>query len=253
MQGKYGLLLTDIFALEHKIAIFERMMHHAAHIIERIGKIIMKVLLWGVFSFLVVNTIIFFYYNSEIYSDIDDLPTGSDAVMILGASVKGNKLSQILQDRAETAIQVYQAKKAAKILISGDGDPEDFYDEVATIKKYLINRGIPPHIVFVDNGGFDTYDSLWRAKHIFGITHITISTQRFHLPRALLIAHGLGIQAEWIAADRTVYTNAERNALRESFARIKAVWDIIFKNQPAINTGDRIDIHGNGNAYTDDN
>ena len=225
------------------------MMHHAAQVIERIGIIIMKILLRGVFLFLVVNTIIFFYYERYMVAEITNLEGNADAVIILGASVKGNKLSQIVQDRTETAIQVYQQGKAEKILISGDGDDEN-YNEVATINRYLINRSIPPADIFVDFAGYDTYDSMWRAEKIYGVQSVIISTQRFHLPRALLIARTLGMDAEGIIADRTVYSNAERNSLRESFARIKAIINLTLKSDPAVSTGDSIDIHGRGNTST---
>ena len=87
------------------------MMHHAAHLIERTWIIIMKILLWGVFLFLLVNTFIFFYYERFMYSSADSISDQADAVIILGASVQWNQLSQIVQDRAEAAIQVYQQKK----------------------------------------------------------------------------------------------------------------------------------------------
>lgn len=132
-----------------------------------------------------------------MFTDVIDLPGKADAVMILGSSVRGNKLSQIVQDRAEAAIQVYQQGKASKIFITGDGDSsEQYYNEVATINRYLINRSIPPVDIFVDFAGYDTYDSLWRAQKLYGIQTLIISTQRFHLPRALLIARTLGIDAE---------------------------------------------------------
>lgn len=66
------------------------------------------------------------------------------------------------------AIEVYEEKKAEKILISGDGDSKDpYYNEVKTILTYLINRGIPVDAILLDNAGYDTYTSLRRAKHIF--------------------------------------------------------------------------------------
>lgn len=164
--------------------------------------------------------------------------------------MKGNKLSQIVQDRTETAIQVYQQGKADKIIISGDGDDEN-YNEVAAINRYLINRSISPADIFVDFAGYDTYDSMWRAQKIYGIDSLIISTQRFHLPRALLIARTLGIKAEGIIADRTIYSNAEKNSLRESFARIKAIIDLMLHSDAAVPTGEKIDIHGKGNTSTD--
>lgn len=186
-----------------------------------------------------------------MFADVTDLPEQADAVMILGSSVRGNKLSQIVQDRVETAIQIYQAEKAEKIIISGDGDSsQQYYNEVASINRYLINRGIPPIDIFVDFAGYDTYDSLRRAQKIYGIESLVISTQRFHLPRALLIARTLGINAQGIIADRTVYHSAARNSLRESFARMKAILNLLLQSKPAVSTDSFIDIHGEGNTST---
>lgn len=186
-----------------------------------------------------------------MFTSVVDLPEKADAVMILGSSVRGNKLSQIVQDRTEAAIQVYQQWKASKIFISGDGDSsQQYYNEVASINRYLINRSISPADIFVDFAWYDTYDSIWRAQKIYGIKSLIISTQRFHLPRALLIARTLGIDAEWIIADRTIYTSAERNSLRESFARIKAILELLFHTSPAVPTGESVDITGKGNTST---
>lgn len=168
----------------------------------------------------------------------------ADAVLILGSSVKGNQLSQIVQDRVEAAIQIYSDGKASKILISGDGDDPTYYNEVKSINTYLLNRSIPPADIFVDFAGYDTYDSLWRAKEIYGIETLIVSTQRFHMPRALLIARNLGMNAHGIIADRTIYKSAERNSLRESFARIKAIIDLVVHSKPAFYTDEKIDIHG---------
>lgn len=186
-----------------------------------------------------------------MYSSADTITGQADAVIILGASVQWNQLSQIVQDRAEAAIQVYQQKRAAKILISGDGDDaQKYYNEVASINRYLINRSIPPADIFVDFAWYDTYDSLRRAKEIYGVNSLIIATQRFHLPRALMIARHLNIDAEGVIADRTIYKSAERNSLRESFARIKAIANLILQSDPAVSTGEKIDIRGQGNTST---
>lgn len=197
-----------------------------------------------------INTFIFFFYDKYISTSPESFSDEAEAVIILGSSVQGNQLSQIVQDRVEAAIEVYLEGKAAKILISGDGDDAKYYNEVKSINKYLLNRGIPPADVFVDFAGYDTYDSLWRAKEIYDIETLIISTQRFHLPRSLLIARTLGLDAYGIVADRTVYKSAAKNSLRESFARIKALIELALHSKPAVFTGEMIDIHGMGNTST---
>ena len=53
---------------------------------------------------------------------------------------------------------------------------------------YLVAHGIPAAKVVRDFAGRDTYDSCARAKRIFGVEHLTVVTQTYHLPRAVATA-----------------------------------------------------------------
>ncbi|MEK7104388.1 MAG: ElyC/SanA/YdcF family protein, partial [Patescibacteria group bacterium] len=145
-----------------------------------------------------------------IYQDVSKAPK-AQTVMILGASVYRNKtMSDMLKDRANTAIEIYKAGKAENILVSGDGKEKN-YNEVEVVNSYLLEQGIPKEKILLDYYGFDTYDSLYRARDIFGIKNIIISTQNFHLPRAIFIAQGLGLEAYGIVADKHNYKNMKLN------------------------------------------
>jgi len=171
--------------------------------------------------------------SSYIYQDISKIPN-AQTVMILGASVLRNKtMSDMLKDRADTAIDVYNSNKADNILISGDGQAKN-YNEVEVVNSYLLEQGIPKEKILLDYYGFDTYDSLYRARDIFGIKNLIISTQNFHLPRALFIAQSLGIQAYGITADKHKYKNMELNIGRELLATVKAYVDVFYNAKPAV-------------------
>lgn len=166
-----------------------------------------------------------------------------DAVLILGASVfESGKLSDILSDRVDTAIDLYEKGAAKKILVSGDHG-QDSYDEVNSIKDYLLDKGIPARDIFLDHAGFDTYDSLFRAKAIFKVHNLAITTQKFHLSRAVYIAAHLGMDVYGIPSDRHKYQKIAYFELREFFARIKAFFDVRFNAQPKY-LGEQIPITG---------
>lgn len=63
------------------------------------------------------------------------------------------------------------------------------------MKVDLITMGIPEEKIYGDYAGFRTLDSVVRAKEIFGQSEYTIITQKFHLERALYLAHSKGIDA----------------------------------------------------------
>lgn len=173
-----------------------------------------------------------------------------DAALVLGARVYENgRMSDVFRDRAEVAVSFYEAEKVQKILVSGDHGTEE-YDEVNAAKDFLLSEGVKPEDIFLDHAGFDTYDSVYRAKEIFGVESMVIATQDFHLPRALYIAEELGIDACGASSDLHEYRTESQMEFREIFARSKAWLDVFLKSKPKY-LGEEILISGDGQATWD--
>jgi SanA protein len=122
------------------------------------------------------------------------------------------------------------------------------------MRKYILANapGVDDEAIFMDHAGFDTYDSLYRAKYIFGVDQAIIVTQSFHISRAVYIANSLGIDAVGYAVDETKYKWALRAKwlLREYISRVKAVMDVETDALPTY-TGDPIPITGDGRTTWD--
>ena len=188
-------------------------------------------------------------HASEMYT-ASTVPGSWQVVIVPGASVLRNgQPSDVLADRLLTALDLYQAKKVEKFLLSGDHGQEG-YDEVSVMRDFLLEHGIPDEDLFLDHAGFDTYDTLYRAKVIFGVTSAVISTQKFHLPRALFIADALDFPAIGVIADRQPYVKSALFFAREWPARVKAVLDILAHAQPTY-LGAHIDMEGDGQVTWD--
>lgn len=219
-------------------------------------KYIKRIFLSGVIVFILgicltaySNIYILKQADGYLYQTINGLPH-AQAVMILGARVYNNgQMSDMFRDRVDTAIQVYQAGIVSKILVSGDHGTHG-YDEVNTAREYLLTKGIPAEDIFLDHAGFDTYDSMYRARDIFDVETLIISTQDFHLTRAVYLARALGIEAYGISADRRSYVAIKRNQLREILARFKAFLNIVFHSGPRY-LGAPIPITGEGRTSWD--
>jgi len=181
--------------------------------------------------------------------DAEALPE-ADAILVLGAFVfPDGRVSSILADRLITGIQLYEQGKAPKLLLSGDNGRKD-YDEVNGMKEFVLDRNVPAEDVFMDHAGFNTYESLYRARDIFQVERAIIVTQEYHLLRALYIADQLGIEAYGVPSDRHRYRGMARFELREIFARNKAFfWTKL--QMPPTYLGDVIPISGDGRV-TDD-
>ncbi len=173
-----------------------------------------------------------------------------DCVIVLGAGVYGDDTpSLMLEDRLLRGIELYDKGCAPKLLMSGDHGGL-YYDEVNVMKKYAIGKGVVSSDIFMDHAGFSTYESMYRAKEIFGVDKAIIVTQRYHLSRALYLAEAMGIDAYGVAAEDIDYVGQESRDVREFFARGKDFLTAIFKPKPSV-MGDKIDITGDGDLTND--
>ncbi|WP_292889162.1 ElyC/SanA/YdcF family protein [Nonlabens sp.] len=170
--------------------------------------------------------------------------------IVLGASVKPDKsLSLILQDRVDAALLAYENKKFKKFLLSGDHRTKN-YDEVNAMKNYLNNKGVPDEDIFLDHAGFDTYDSMYRARDIFKVKSAIVFTQEFHLPRALYIGKNMGMTVQGFIADQHEYPGNNRFIRREWLANMKAWIELNIKKRPTY-SGKVIPITGDSKLSHD--
>ena len=192
------------------------------------------------------------YYIEEV-SAISQKP---DVILVLGAGVRpGGSPSNMLEDRLLTAFQLYEAGICDKILVSGDHGTE-YYDEVNVMKSYLVKKGIPSESVFMDHAGFSTYDSIYRAKAIFGVKKILIVTQEYHSFRSLMIANHLDLDAIAVAApilssDVEVYPKQAWYSFRETLARVKDFFWCLAKPEPTF-LGEPISLQASGDLTNDE-
>ena len=155
--------------------------------------------------------------------------TTYDAILVLGAAVYADGTpSTILQDRLDVAIRLYQAGVAPKIIMSGDNRDAN-YNECYNMKSYAIAAGVPSEDVFCDHRGVCTYDSMYRAKNVFGVESLMVVTQSYHLYRALFDANGLGIDAWSVGSDIHEYADQDYYDKREVLARINDFKKVLCK------------------------
>ena len=160
---------------------------------------------------------------------MDWLPN-NDIWLVFWASVKRNlEPSDILKDRLQVAWEAYKKWKIKKIIVSGDNS-KNYYNEPLAMEQYLVKLWVIQDDIYLDYAGFDTFDSLYRAKHVFGVEKLTLFTQDFHLKRALYISKRLWIETYWIETNLHKYVHDSYNARREVLARVKAFLDIEINN-----------------------
>lgn len=173
-----------------------------------------------------------------------------DCIVVFGCQVHSDGTpSHMLEDRLKRAVSLYKLGAAPKLLMSGDhGTPE--YDEVDAMKRYAVEAGIPSADVFMDHAGFSTYETVYRAKEIFGAKKIILVTQRYHLYRAMYIARAMDLEVYGVAADYRQYSGQLARDIREVLARVKDFGMTIFRPKPTY-LGEMIPISGSGELTHD--
>ena len=173
-----------------------------------------------------------------------------DCILVLGCKVYSDgEPSAMLEDRLRRSVELFHAGAAPKLLMSGDHGTVP-YNEVQSMKQYAMDNSIASTDIFMDHAGFSTYESIYRARDIFGAKKIIIVTQEYHLYRALYIANALGLEAYGVHADYRNYAGQFSYDLREILARNKDFVTAIFKPLPT-HLGDAIPIWGNGDLTND--
>lgn len=171
-----------------------------------------------------------------------------DCILVLGSSQPNGTLNRVVRERVDTALTLYESGVSQRLLMSGDHGKVN-YDEVNAMKQYCVDKGVNPDVIFLDHAGFNTYDSIYRAKAIFGIQKMIIVSQEYHLYRAVYIANELGIEAYGVPAEQEADTALITN-LRESVARVKDYFSCAFHIEPTV-LGEPIPISGSAKLSDD--
>jgi SanA protein len=198
--------------------------------------LLLLIILAGCINYYVVSTT-----GNQLFSDVKAIPKNKVGLLLGTAKYedKSRKLiNQYYQHRIDATVELYMAGKIDYIIVSGDNSSQ-FYNEPALMKADLIARGVPAKIIFMDNAGFRTLDSILRCRDIFGQDHFTIISQQFHNERAVFIANHKHVNVvAYNASDGDSFWDT---ILREKLARVKMVADLVFNTQ-AKYYGERITI-----------
>src|SRR5206468_429484 len=93
------------------------------------------------------NLIVWLGGRSPVTEDTSQVPHAQVA-LVLGAQVMPNGApSDMLRDRIDAGYELYAAHKVDKLLLSGDHSRKD-YDEIGTMKRILLARGVPAQDIF---------------------------------------------------------------------------------------------------------
>jgi len=145
--------------------------------------------------------------------------------LVLGTSkyMRRGGVNPYFKYRMDAAASLYFSNKIKKIIVSGDNHKHG-YNEPEQMRDYLIKLGVKEKDITLDFAGFRTFDSMIRAKKIFGLTKLTVISQKFHNELAVFLARKNGIETIGFNAKTPWFS--KRMEFREYLAKFKAVLDV---------------------------
>ena len=233
--------------------IFYKLTKHTLKLIT----IVLILLLLFIATNVLINLHVIFSTKGQIHSPEDVSINDSDtmspqAIVVYGAGIYKDKPTPFLQERLDTAIDLYKKGLAPKIIMSGDHTGD--HNEPKVMKNYAISQGIPSEDIFMDHHGYNSYATTLRAKEVFQVERAIFVTHEYHLYRTLYIAKSIGIDAIGVPCDSHKHpsTTTPLWQLREIFGRSKDFF--LSKLQPDLHIkGQTIDLDSDGDITNETN
>ena len=129
-----------------------------------------------------------------------------DYVIIHGAGlIDGYKMSKLLSQRVDKAIEVYQKDPTPPMLIpSGGKGNDEKISEAEAMEKYLLDKGIPKENIIKEDQSRTTMENLINSKKIIdereGRKYTALVTSNYHVYRALRYCRKIGLKCVGIGS-----------------------------------------------------
>lgn len=170
---------------------------------KKIGKALLSVF-GAVLGLLVLYAVVL---SAFMIGAAVNYPKSPDAVVVLGCKVgaSGNP-SLMLQDRINAAYKYLSENTQVICVASGGQGADEPFSEAQVIKDRLVERGIDPSRILIEDSSTSTSENLAFSLGIIeahGIKagNIAIVTDSFHQLRASMIAGDMGIGVSAVNAE----------------------------------------------------
>lgn len=127
-------------------------------------------------------------------------PEKSDCIIVLGCQVYGTVPSPFLKSRLMEGIRLYNQGFGRYIIVSGAMGPGEDITEAQAMKDYLVQNGINPSAIIMEDKASSTYDNIINSKDLmdkYNLKSAVIVSNSYHLKRASLIAEKSGIKGSY--------------------------------------------------------
>lgn len=207
------LLIYGVVELKYKVDIW-----------GTIPKVFKKIIivLFSIFLIIFISIEGVIIYNGHHYNK--EKP---DYVMVLGAGLRGSKLSLSLVDRLDTAIEFNRIYPDVKIIVSGGQGKGEDISEASAMKNYLVDNGVSEDLIICEDKSTNTYENFLFTKKLLeeetgsSDYSLMVISNSFHMYRAKFLGKKVGFKCLGYPAPSHPATTIIFH-VREFFGVIKA-------------------------------
>ncbi|MCY6482852.1 YdcF family protein [Clostridium aestuarii] len=151
-----------------------------------------------------IAIILMFFISVEgllIYSGTIYDKAKSDYLVVLGAGLKGERMSQALYARMIKSLEYIKENPDTMIVVSGGQGPGEYISEAEAMERFLVRNDIDKEKIIKEDKSRSTYENLKFTKEKLQKLNgnkkvsITIITNNFHVYRAKMLAKRQGFKA----------------------------------------------------------
>ena len=151
-----------------------------------------------------ISFLIFMIYT--LFLQIIPRKKDFDFVIIHGAGLlDGDRVSKLLQDRLDKAIEVYKADPTPpKLIPSGGKGSDETISEAEAMAQYLMSHGVPEDDILPETESTTTLENLQFSKKIMDTydcrKYTALVTSNYHVYRALRYCREIGLKCTGIGS-----------------------------------------------------
>ncbi len=161
-----------------------------------------------------------------LYGNCDNVTYNEDAVIVLGAGVRGDRVTVPLARRLDEAVKYHKQNPDALIVVTGGQGYQESVTEASAMEKYLLERGVSGGKIIKEEKATSTNENMRFSKEILDgyfkeDYSIVVITNKFHIYRGVEIAKTEGFEQVTHKGASIKWYNVMPCYLRESLAVLK--------------------------------
>ncbi len=161
-----------------------------------------------------------------VFGQFDNVDYSEDVVIVLGAGIRGDRVTVPLAYRLNAAIEYHKKNPDAVIVVTGGQGFQETVTEAYAMEQYLLRKGVNPDKIIKEEQATSTNENMRFTKeildeHFASDYSVVVVTNNFHIYRGVQIAKIEGFENVKHKHAGLKWYNMAPCYLRESLAVLK--------------------------------